>query len=88
MNFRNCLPAVLLLLVFELSIFAQNDWTILKEKNGIKISSRFSPTSPFNDIRVELDLYGNIDQLTADRKSVKRYELRVKLEQYACKILQ
>jgi hypothetical protein len=74
MNFRNCLHAVLLLLVFELPLFAQSDWTILKEKNGIKISSRHSPTSPFDDIRVELDLSGNIDQLEAILVDVSKYK--------------
>jgi hypothetical protein len=74
MNFRNCSSAVLLLIVFELPLFAQNDWTILKEKNGIRISSRHSPTSPFDDVRVELDLSGNIDQLEAILVDVNKYK--------------
>jgi len=74
MNVRNCLRTFLLLLIFESPIFAQNEWTTLKEKDGIKISSRHSPSSPFNDIRVELDLTGNIDQLEAILMDVSRYK--------------
>ena len=74
MNFRKCLPAILLLLVFDLPLLAQNDWTILKVKNGIKISSRHSPSSPFDDIRVELDVTGNIDQLERILVDVNKYK--------------
>ena len=74
MNVRNCLRTFLLLLIFESPIFAQNEWTTLKEKDGIKISSRHSPSSPFNDIRVELNLNGNIDQLEAILVDVSRYK--------------
>lgn len=74
MNVRNCLRTLLLLLIIRLPLFAQNEWTTQKEKDGIKISSRHSPTSPFNDIRVELDLTGNIDQLEAILVDVNRYK--------------
>ena len=74
MNVRNCLRTFLLLLIFESPIFAQTEWTTLKEKDGIKISSRHSPSSPFNDIRVELNLNGNIDQLEAILVDVSRYK--------------
>src|SRR5258707_15638666 len=74
MRFRKCLPAIMLLLVFDLPLLAQNDWTILKVKDGIKISSRHSPKSPFNDIRVELDVTGNIDQLESILVDVNKYK--------------
>jgi hypothetical protein len=74
MNFRKCLSAIMLLLVFDLPLLAQNDWTILKVKDGIKISSRHSPKSPFNDIRVELDVTGNIDQLESILVDVNKYK--------------
>jgi hypothetical protein len=74
MNVRNYLRILMLLLVFESPIFAQSEWTTLKEKDGIKISSRHSPNSPFNDIRVELDLRGNIEQLEAILTDVNRYK--------------
>ncbi|HET7000854.1 MAG TPA: hypothetical protein VFI33_06085 [Puia sp.] len=74
MNVRNCFGTLLLLLLFGSSLVAQNEWATQKEKDGIKISSRHSPTSPFNDIRVELDLTGNIDQLEAILVDVSRYK--------------
>lgn len=73
MNFRKRLAVLLSLLLFQSHLFAQNDWTILKVKDGIKISSRHSPTSPFDDIRAELDLAGNIDQLEAILVDVSKY---------------
>jgi hypothetical protein len=74
MNISNCLRTLLLLLVFESSLFAQNEWTILKVKDGIKISSRHSPTSQFDDTRVEMDLPGNINQLEAILVDVGKYK--------------
>jgi len=74
MTFRNYLPAISLLLVFALPLCAQNDWTILKVKDGIKISSRHSAASPFDDIRVELDLMGNIDQIEAILTDANEYK--------------
>jgi hypothetical protein len=82
MIIKNCLLPVLLLFVFEWPLIAQNEWTILKEKDGIRISSRHSPASPFNDIRVELDLTGNIDQLEAILVNVSKYKER----SYATKV--
>jgi hypothetical protein len=63
MNARNLFFALQLSIIFHSPILAQNDWSLLKEKDGIKVSSRHSNTSAFNDIRVELDLTGNIEQL-------------------------
>jgi hypothetical protein len=40
---KNCLLPVLLLLVFEWPLLAQNDWTILKEKDGIRIRAGIHP---------------------------------------------
>jgi len=42
---------------------AQKNWTLKKDKEGIKISTRQSDRSKFNDIKVEMDLPGNIYQL-------------------------
>jgi hypothetical protein len=74
MNVKSYLRILLILPVFESPVLAQNEWTLLKVKDGIKISSRHSPTSPFNDIRVELDLTGNIDQLEAILVDVNKYK--------------
>lgn len=54
--------------------FAQDSWTVQKEKDGIKISSRHSNSSSFNDIRVELDLPGSIDQLAEILMDIKGYK--------------
>jgi hypothetical protein len=74
MNVRNLLPAFLFLIVFESPLFAQNNWELLKEKDGIKISSRHSNSSAFNDIRVEVDLPGNTDQLETILTDVNQYK--------------
>ncbi len=60
-------------LYFNVSLAAQNNWTLQKERDGIKISNRPSPTSSFNDVRVELDLPGNIDQLAGILLDVNKY---------------
>jgi hypothetical protein len=74
MNFRNHLSVLLLLLLIETPSVAQNDWSVLKVKDGIRISSRHSPASPFDDIRVELDLTGDIEQLEAILVDVNKYK--------------
>ena len=53
--------------------FAQSNWTVQKEKDGIKISNRPSPSSSFNDVRVEVDLPGNVDQMAAILLDVNNY---------------
>jgi hypothetical protein len=56
-----------------LSLFAQNDWVQRKDKDGIIISTRSSGRSAFNDIRVEMDLPGNVYQLAAILKDADQY---------------
>ena len=73
MNFSKSFTGLLFQLILHLPLFGQNSWTLEKEKNGIKISSRHSDTSPFNDVRVEVDLPGNIDQLAAILLDVANY---------------
>jgi hypothetical protein len=65
---------LLLLLIFsEESLSAQNNWILKKDKDGIKISTRQSDHSKFNDIKVEMDLTGNINQLSGILTDVARY---------------
>ncbi|HEY8734323.1 MAG TPA: START domain-containing protein [Puia sp.] len=52
---------------------AQKRWILKKDKDGIKISTRESNRSRFNDIKVEMDLTGNIYQLAVILKDVNRY---------------
>ncbi len=53
--------------------YCQNSWTVQKDKGGIRISSRPSKTSPFNDIRVEIDVKGTIDQLSVILLDIPSY---------------
>jgi hypothetical protein len=65
---------LLLALILDSPLNAQNNWTLQKEKDGIKISSRHSTASSFNDIRVELDLPGNMEQLATILQDVNKYK--------------
>jgi hypothetical protein len=49
------------------------DWTLRREKDGIDIYSRPSDCSKFNDIRVDMDLTGTIEQLAAVLRDVDNY---------------
>ncbi len=64
---------LLLLFPFRFDLYDQPNWTIEKEKDGIRISSRPAASSQFNDIRVELDLPGTIDQLKKILLDVDHY---------------
>jgi hypothetical protein len=74
MNVSSLLFTILLSVLFHSASYPQNDWSVLKEKDGIKISSRHSNSSAFNDIRVELDLKGNIEQLEMILTDVGKYK--------------
>jgi|SRR5450432_174796 len=63
MNFPKSFLGLFFIFIFGSSGIAQNNWILQKEKDGIRISGRRTTESSFNDIRVELDLTGNIDQL-------------------------
>ena len=51
----------------------QYNWVLKKDKEGIKVSSRHSDRSKFNDIKVEMDLPGNIYQLLNILLDVDKY---------------
>jgi len=51
----------------------KNEWTLKREKDGIDIYSRPSDYSKFNDIRVDMDLTGTVDQLAAILRDVNNY---------------
>jgi hypothetical protein len=55
------------------SVSAQNIWILQKEKDGIKVYNRHSARSAFNDVRVEVDLPGTIEQLARILLDVNRY---------------
>ena len=51
----------------------RNEWTLRREKDGINIYSRPSDYSKFDDIRVDMDLPGTIDQLATILRDVNNY---------------
>jgi hypothetical protein len=61
------------LLFLTTSVLSQNPWTVDKKKDGITLSSRKSATSAFNDIHVELDVPGNLEQLAAILMDIPKY---------------
>jgi START domain len=73
MNFSNFFLGLIYIFIFGPDVFAQNNWVLQKEKDGIRISSRHATGSAFNDIRVELDVPGNIDQLASILMDIPHY---------------
>ncbi|HET6255074.1 MAG TPA: START domain-containing protein [Puia sp.] len=51
----------------------KNEWTLKREKDGIDIYSRPSDLSRCNDIRVDMDLTGTVEQLAAIIRDVDNY---------------
>jgi hypothetical protein len=74
MPFLKILLLSILILGSGRNSYGQENWVLQKENDGIKISSRHSATSAFNDIRVQLDLPGNIDQLARILLDIKKYK--------------
>ena len=62
-----------LILLSGTYLFAQKSWVLKKDKDGIKVSSRETNRSKFNDIKVEMDLPGNISQLADILIDVDKY---------------
>jgi hypothetical protein len=73
MNFQKLLLGMIFGLTYTMPLLAQKAWIFQKEKDGIKISNRHAEKSPFNDVRVELDLPGTIDQLASILLDIPRY---------------
>jgi hypothetical protein len=63
----------LMFLSFGLSLSAQEKWVFKKEKDGIKIYSRVSHNSRFDDLKIEIDLTGTIAQLAGILLDVEKY---------------
>jgi hypothetical protein len=51
----------------------KKEWTLKREKDGINIYSRPSDYSKFNDIRVDMDLTGTVEQLAGILLDVNNY---------------
>ncbi len=74
MNLLKCSLGLTLILLLETSIFGQNNWVLQKEKDGIKISSRHTASSQFDDVHVEVDLPGNIEQMKSILLDISHYK--------------
>ena len=64
--------SLLLLLPFAYS-YGQGAWVLSKQENGIKIYSRHSEHSKFDDIKVETDFTGNVSQMASILTDVEKY---------------
>jgi hypothetical protein len=60
-----CSILILLCLLFQTTVKSQNDWTLKKDKNGIKVFSKKSDKFKFDQLKVECVLDGRISQLAA-----------------------
>jgi hypothetical protein len=64
---------VLLIFFYPIPLLAQNNWAVQNERDGIKISTRKDARTSFDDIRVELDVPGKLEQLEAIILDVNKY---------------
>jgi hypothetical protein len=67
------LCACSLFLLCMVSWSEKNEWALKKEKDGITIFSRHSDYSKFNDLRIEMDLPGTVEQLSVVLMDVNKY---------------
>lgn len=70
------MKAIILQWIFlsaSLPLIAQTNWSLKKQKDGISIYSRASDESPFDDLKVELDLKGTISQLASVLLDIPNY---------------
>lgn len=71
-NRINLLISLLLFLPFAFC-YGQGAWVVSKQENGIKIYSRHSQHSEFDDIKVETDFPGNVSQMASILADVEKY---------------
>ncbi len=55
------------------SLRGQGIWVLTRQQDGIKIYSRHSERSKFDDVKVESDLPGNVSQMLSILTDVTRY---------------
>jgi hypothetical protein len=67
------LTILLFFLPFALLSNEPASWALAKEKDGIKIYSRHSDHSKFNDLKIETDLTGSLSQISAILLDVEKY---------------
>jgi hypothetical protein len=62
----NCIKIIagsILLLNSTIPLFSQSNWELKNDKDGIRISLRKDAKTSFDDVRVELDVPGTLEQL-------------------------
>ena len=64
---------VFLSLILSFQTFAQSTWKLKKDKSGIKVYSRKSASTKFNDIKVEVTITGTVDQLRSILEDAENY---------------
>jgi hypothetical protein len=74
MNSLKGFLGIAFILLFGVSLFGQNNWILQKEKDGIKISTRHAVSSQFDDVHVEADLPGNIEQMKSILIDISHYK--------------
>jgi hypothetical protein len=62
-----------LFLVFTNSFHGRGAWLFVKEQDGIKMYSRTSQQSKFNDIKIETDMVGTLSQIASILADVAKY---------------
>ena len=67
------LTGLVLAFIYSISIFGQNNWVVQNDQDGIKISHRKNLKTSFDDIRVELDVPGKLEQLETIILDVNKY---------------
>jgi hypothetical protein len=59
--------------VYSIPLLGQNNWVAQNDVDGIKISTRKDAGTSFDDIRVELDVPGKLEQLETIILDVNKY---------------
>ena len=67
------LTGLVLACIYSISIFGQNNWVMQYDQDEIKISHRKNVKTSFDDIRVELDVPGKLEQLETIILDINKY---------------
>jgi hypothetical protein len=67
------IAGVFLLFFYSIPLLGQNNWTVQNERDGIRISARKDARTSFDDVRVELDVPGKLEQLENIILDVNKY---------------
>ena len=73
MSFISLISGIFFLSFYSIPLLGQNNWVAQKNIDGIKISTRKDAGTSFDDIRVELDVPGQLKQLETIILDVNKY---------------